>query len=60
MSDQPETSREAFEKWARANGFIVHKSGFGNYAAVSTRNAWKAWRAAAYWADTGELPGGDS
>lgn len=42
-----EKEREAFEEWAKANGYHVAKNPIGEvYLSLNCNNAWKAWRAA--------------
>ena len=42
-----EKEREAFEEWAKANGYHVAKNPIGEvYLSLNCNNAWKAWQAA--------------
>lgn len=42
-----DSNREAFEEWAKANGYHVAKNPIGEvYLSLNCNNAWKAWRAA--------------
>lgn len=54
MSDQQETSREAFERKMSAFWLDMERDDNGQYVYHDTIVAWATWLVAVHWADTEE------
>lgn len=44
--------KDAFEKWAKEQGFDLTEEADGSYKWFDTRNAWEGWQGACAWRDS--------